>query len=462
MAHNAFRERLAKLYRENHFIRSDEFMVEKFSGSWTQGELTEEIRRKAYRSFYQQIGRVEIASVVTMRRWFGIHGYTRPDRMQVYEMALRLGMDREETEEYLTRGLGEASFQISDYHEMIYLYGIENRLTFEKCQQMIGMFERNLTVDQKLSATRNTEQLQREYEQQKELPISDFLLFMTDNLAYFKGYSNTALNYLLLYRNQVLKYIRSDASRQLTRWLAETNYEEWKEKHQILARDPYRAIRKFIRTKRLSEVAEQNIKELARLAYSTLDNNSLVHSELFTGNASLTPKVGQGDIKVMSMKYMSDLLNVATQKENAVRVLAAQTELEGMQSDTECPEDVQALLQQLSRHDECRMNCSEAMAWLQKYDKEHKRRQQTVQRADILPFVLYVSQQKYLHEQDQEKEIYQPGIARDIFRKAADNVLTACNMLPLDGRRELDAVLLACYQEDEMYGYPDLLEAMYG
>ena len=41
-------------------------------------------------------------------------------------------------------------------------------------------------------------------------------------------------------------------------------------------------------------------------------------------------------------------------------------------------------------------------------------------------------------------------------------MLTVCNMQPLSEERELDTVLIACYQEDEMYGYADVLEALYG
>ncbi|MBD8973542.1 MAG: hypothetical protein EGQ63_06850 [Clostridiales bacterium] len=163
------------------------------------------------------------------------------------QIAFLLGLDKEETEEYLTRGIGEPSFQISDYNEIIYLYGIENHLDFDKCQQMIHMFEKNLMVDQKLSTTRSTEQLKCEYEEKKNLPISEFLLFVNDNITYFKGYSNTALSYLLTYRDQVLRYIRQDAQRQLERWLAETDYNEWKRKQWFGDRkDSYRVIQKYL------------------------------------------------------------------------------------------------------------------------------------------------------------------------------------------------------------------------
>ena len=105
-------------------------------------------------------------------------------------------------------------------------------------------------------------------------------------------------------------------------------------------------------------------------------------------------------------------------------------------------------------------NCGSAREWLVEYDKEHKRRQLVVQRSDLLPFVLYVSQQKYIEQTEKKGALYDAEKERQMFWQAADVVLTACNMAPLSKERELDAVLLACYQEEEMYGYADVLEAL--
>ena len=108
------------------------------------------------------------------------------------------------------------------------------------------------------------------------------------------------------------------------------------------------------------------------------------------------------------------------------------------------------------------LRCDEAKIWLAEYDKEHKRRQLDVQRSDLLPFVLYVSQQKYMEQMEQTGSIYDAKKAKEMFTQSANDVLTACNMQPLSEERELDTVLIACYQEDEMYGYADVLEALYG
>ncbi|MCM1236289.1 MAG: hypothetical protein NC489_39920, partial [Ruminococcus flavefaciens] len=116
-----FRQMLLQLYGENHFTKFDEFIVGKFADI-TEGEpLTEAIRKAAYQNFYNAIGRAEIAAPVTMYRWFGLLGHAKPNRMHIFQMAFCLKLSREQTEEYLLTGLNENSFQINDYHEMIYL-----------------------------------------------------------------------------------------------------------------------------------------------------------------------------------------------------------------------------------------------------------------------------------------------------------------------------------------------------
>lgn len=466
MNQDNFKAALQQVYRDNHFLRFDEFIVCKFCDVLVGSNITEEMRKTAFGQFQKRTDQADIASAVTMRRWFGLSGYAKPNRMHIYEMAFALHLDKEETEEYLTRGIGESSFQISDYHEIIYLYGIENQLSFEKCQQMIHLFEKNLMVNQRLSTTRSTEQLRQQYEEKKSLPIPEFLLFMADNTMYFKGYSNTALSYLLTYRDQVLKYIRKDAKRKLDYWLAETDYAVWRRRRWSMEKkDSYQMIQKYLKShqgSRLSDETVDNIKELSKIAYSTLSNNSLVHSELFCGQTESDLKTTHTSVRNMSMKHISDLFNVADHKENAIQVIAALGQLELLREEEECPIEVKNLLKKLTKREQVNWNCGKAREWLLEYEKEHKRRQLVVQRSDLLPFVLYVSQQRYQEQMEDNGTGYDMTSARAMFRQAADDVLIACNMAPISEEWELDAVLLACYQKQEMYGYADALERLYG
>ena len=227
----------------------------------------------------------------------------------------------------------------------------------------------------------------------------------------------------------------------------------------------------------MSEELIKNIKELAKIAYSTLSNNSLVRSELFCARPERHPKAGSSkngdcktadartmysDVRNMTMKHISDLFNIANQKEYAMKVIAALGQLETLQEEDACPSDVRDLLQRLMKKDDLDWNCGRAREWLLEYDKEHKRRQLLVQRSDLLPFVLYVSQQEYEKQMEETGAWYDESKAREMFRQAADGVLNACNMAPLSEERELDAVLLACYQDEEMYGYAEVLERLPG
>lgn len=465
MEENIFQKRLLQLYKERHFVRFDEFIVHEFITLDKDTAISEEIRKTAYHNFYEAVGRIEIAALNTMKRWFGISGYSKPDRVHIFHMAFLLGLEKAEVERYLTQGLNENSFQINDYHEMIYLYGVENHLTFEQCQQMISIFEKKLSVDQKLSNTRSTKQLYQQYEQKKMLPMKTFLLFMTDNVTYFKGYSNTALTYLIEYRNQVLQYIRIDAEKSLKRWLEETDYYKWKNRFKLSEKqDTVEIIQKYVKKKRCNKLTEEEadiILELSKLAYSPLKNNSLVYSEIFSNSAKYHLYLKDSEVRRMTMKRMSDLFNIAGQREQAVRVRAAIEYLEVV-SDVKkrCPADIEKLLINLTR-DKVKWSCAEALRLLQEYEREHRRRMPVVSRSDLLPFVLYVMQQKYLKKINGNIENYECESAKEMFRQAADSVLTACSMPVLSDKWELDVVLLSCFQKEGMYGYSDVLEALY-
>lgn len=100
----------------------------------------------------------------------------------------------------------------------------------------------------------------------------------------------------------------------------------------------------------------------------------------------------------------------------------------------------------------------EAKEWIASYRKENKRRCLQIQRQDILPLILYVAQHRYLEEIGQDMSSYRQKDALELFRTLADSTLAACNMSRLNEAYELDVVLCACYQAEEMFGYAELLE----
>ena len=140
----------------------------------------------AYQKFYQTLDKKILpASIPTMKRWFGIDGHAMPSREQIFILAFSLKLSPQECGNYLTRGLWQPSFQINDYQETIYLYGLENHLVYEQCQLMMEDFEKNLENDIQLSQTHSTQELMAQYQRNKHLSYHDFLDWMAENASYF-------------------------------------------------------------------------------------------------------------------------------------------------------------------------------------------------------------------------------------------------------------------------------------
>lgn len=49
---------------------------------------------------------------------------------------------------------------------------------------------------------------------------------------------------------------------------------------------------------------------------------------------------------------------------------------------------------------------------------------------------------------------------RYLRKDFTNTTLNACNMAPLSEKYELDMALLTCFQPEEMYTYPDVLEVL--
>ena len=100
----------------------------------------------------------------------------------------------------------------------------------------------------------------------------------------------------------------------------------------------------------------------------------------------------------------------------------------------------------------------EALERLYHEKKEQKRRCIVIQRSDLLPLILHAAQFCYRMETTDKR--YDAKEARTYFEQFANAALTACNMAPIDRTYELDTALLTCFQPEEMYGYPDVLEVL--
>lgn len=274
----------------------------------------------------------------------------------------------------------------------------------------------------------------------------------------------TVQEYLGKYRELVVEYMRLDTKKRLELLLSETGYATWRKKR-LYAPDEKEGelIKKYIKwdaRNKKSEIPEhlgKGILELTKLAYAEGGLNARLLSELFALPRSSTPKaegLPAHTIRAVSGKYLSDLFHIPERNEIRIRIRQAIQELRRLDRDAACPGHICSIIEKYGWKGLCVANVGEALEWLEEFDSESRRRRLIVKRDDLLPMILYVAQQRYL----KEGGAYCCAAARGMFIDLANATLIACNMAPLDENYIYDMILLSCFQEEEMYGYEDVLE----
>lgn len=458
-----------RMRKEKEFRDFSEFMEDKLLDEGERKELDalskEEKRRRLYKLFRIKTGRHDIATQPTMKRWFGIGGTAVPNREQIYEVGFRMGLSSKEVQEYLLYGIYEPAFQVTDYRETIFTYGLDNQLSYEQCLDHIEEFERKLDEQVKLEHTCGTQMLLGEYEVRKYYPWNEFCDWMLENAGDFKGYSKTTLKYFQKYRKIILDYVKKDAQEELKRLLEETDYADWCHRRKLDPKEKVRNIKKYIQHREhvhdtsFSEEWQKNVLEVAALADQEKETNQQFLVEVYANDAlDRDGKPIFASVHGMTEKHLSDLMNIATHKERMLYIRKAARVLEEMGEDNPCPDWIHAMGLEYDRNPKELLTVAEAKQWITKYYKENRRRCRQIQRTDMLPLVLYVAQRRYQEMIHYDTNAYRQQDALEVFEKLAESTLTACNMCPLDERYELDAVLKMCYQKDEMYSFSELLE----
>ncbi len=450
---NSLKNELQENYKKKKFWQFDNYMVYLM----LQQENTN-LRKEALKEFRKRTNNYPFASYPTIQKWFGINGYAKPGRMQIFEMAFVLHLDGNVVNDMLTRGLQEPMIQVNDYQEAICLYGLEHGLSWEETQAMIGEFHKNMEQNISIRHSQSTSDLLREFQLKKNLSKESFLEWMAANAEAFKGYSNTTLNYLKKYKRIIWKNLRMDAKSCLEEQLLDTDYAVWREKQHFLRKTEGEWIRKFIyKTDSLPQKTRKEILDLTSLVYFEEETNVRVLAEIFS---TLEPKRNsQGQsLRFMTEKYLSDLLNIATQKERDIRTAQLEVWLEEF-SDTEpCPKWMMDIVK------ECDISVKtdkttifEVKEWVKRYRKEHKRRLVQIDRSDLLPMIHYVAQNQYMKTVESNEDSYDKEAAKQYFIELADQTLSACCMARFSENYEMDYVLSSCFQEEECFSYSDAL-----
>lgn len=460
MQDSSFSVIIKKILSEGSFLNSDIYFTRKILKLPEQAEITRQDRQDAYLEFRRKTDCQDFASVPTIKRWFGINGYSVPGREQVYQLSFALGLSGTGTEEILKYGLHEPGIAFNDYHEVIYLYCLENRMGWQDAKHMVCQFENLFDGMTEFVHTCNTKQLMQQYMGNRNNTAEEFMEWMSLNAASFKGYSKTALDYLNKYSSIIIRYIRMDAAENLERLLQETDFALWEKKKRFSSPDREELIQKYIRKikrgkqNKFSEGLLNNIVELNRIANSKISSNQSILSEIFM-LSSHSSILGN-----LTGKHLSDLLNIPLQIERAMRADKAASEMEKINEEAPCPVWVKDFIHNYTKGKAKITTVKEASAWIGHFRTEHKRRCKMVHRKDILPMVLYVSQRRYLDNISGNMLYYNKEQAKKHFVEMANATLSSCGMAALTPAFQLDALLLACFQPNEMYSYSDILDVL--
>ena len=448
----------------------DTFLIQRWSKVPIPQGLVDEkleyrIRRNAYHNLMTKIRNDHVADDHTIRRWFGLGGLKKPNRETFFRLAFAIPLSAKEAQEYLINGLLMPGIQINDYEEMIYLYGLENGLSYGVCQGMIQIFERYLVQLKEPVQVTHTDQLMKLYQSQKHKSTEEFLAWMGKNCKLFKGYSKTTLNYYMMLIQEIQEWMKKEAKEYLFFLLEEMDYSN------SYKLDSPEEIEKYIqkekRKKRYSKSLIRNIWYYYRLVYTERKANTDILAELYSSVIVMdkgkkryrSPKEYHlpKDIKFLTDKQLSDLLHIGTQKACYIKLRQAEAKLSQLADEEKCPEEVQKVFSIFQRKKMVNTveDAKREVAYL---CKQQKQRCHLVQREDMLVFLHYLAQKKYFHEINEDYSKYKKEDAIEYFVNMSDGILSACGMASISEEYEIDSFLLSGFGESEMFSLSDLIE----
>lgn len=457
--------RFIENWRRQHadyiFLRFDVFIIRELGFTFCTERELERQRRSAFLDFRRKTGHFFFASLPTMRKWFGMGGYSRPRREQVLAICLKLQTGREKAQEYLTVGLEETAFQIRDHREVIFMYGLENGITYEDCLQLIEQFENKWNFPFVQGGRMPDAVFEQAFLKRKREGAEDFISWMLSEGNFFTGYQDVIPDVLQECRKEILYFIKKDAREKLENLLAETNYKKWLSEKRYYDLESRETLRRFVKTSQkaneieISQDIRDNILELSSIAYSPLEANSKLLAEVF-------PRAGNtvfSQIKGMSAKHLSDLFHVSLQWERSLVSDQTCRKLRNLDAKSRCPGWVKDIAKTCDKRIPEPGTVGDALSALTRYTKKQRRRCIDIKRSDLLPMIHYASQCRYLFYMEQENEKYDGQKAKDFFVKQANHMLEICRMALLNEEYELDALLLSCFCPEEMYSFPEILES---
>lgn len=465
------RDRIREL-KGREFFSFDRFLMGKMGENISEYEGKEipfEVRNRAYRELLRRMGNQRVAAIQTLQKWFGIHGYTVPNRDTIIELGFSLGLSELEVGEYLKQGIGESDFQYNNYHEVIFMYCLHHQKSYEDALSMIQEYEENFTTDLEIRHHSETNEIAKDYATHYKLSWDEFCEWMKSRASDFKGYSKTVLEYFKVLKYEFLSEIKEEAKEKLNDYLLQTGYYKWEQTQKMSPNKRGKNVIKYLRMD--SKKSKQNVSddlrkvlvELSEMASINVNSNAELLRHLYDqwGERIRNYKTNNKDddtkkrfavnINLMNDKYLSNLLNIACNKEREIRLSLLARQLESLEDKMHCPDWAKEVIEEYDNECECR-RVGDAKNWVKTKLKAQKRRCQQIHRSDILPLIHSVSLKRYCKTLGAKSD-YRAEDAKKMFVKEANVILTACNMELLHPEKYvMDAILYACYQmEDYLY-----------
>lgn len=455
-------EWLKKFIKENEESMFSRFMIREMGFPVeSQNKVDDKTRMNAFSEFFRRIDHKKIAAMQTMKRWFGLGGFSTPSRDTLFEICFALKLDGRKTEKYLMQGIFEPAFQVNDYAEVFYFYGLENGKSYEETLEMIDVFEEILAErffqgEEDADLSVSTRELKKELYSVKTGSKENFMLWMRDHANQFKGYSQTTQNYLEKLRRKIYEDSVEDIRDILESRLSETGYFQWAEKHSGSYDTQADAIRVYLKVLKkrkkqpLSDTEYKNILEMVRFVYAPKETNTKVYRLLFSPKTKNLP--------YLSEKNLSDLFRVPMHKLFLKNIRLAEASLKKLPGEKTCPAEVLPFLAEIDKAytEGKQYSAGEALKLIRQHEKEEKRRTILLRREDLLPVIFYVSQMEYSKDEILKEKMS----ARQHFSEYGNSILNACGLEEMNEKYRLDALLFACLESQREYDYQDILCAV--
>ena len=474
------RNSLIQLVRSSRFEEFDYFLINKWAGIENESsfeELNDEeimpLRKRAYRNFNKAIKGKKVANCRTIRKWFGIDGFAIPKREALFRLAFALGLTTVETSDYLVNGMLAPSFQINDYIELIYMYGLDNSLTYEDCTRMIDVYEKNAHYDTEYIQGNHTTQLWEMYEINKKCMPEEFLGWMLQHEVVFKGYSKTVLDCFIKLTDDIQECIKSDAREYLHELVTENGYCEWKKsgcRNGDMKELVPGFLRRFLGHDKDKEKVKlvKSMKNAYTLAYGESRNTNIVkniymHETLLNSISGMEDFVNKTigiSFSSRTDKYMSQILSVSVQKSYQMQLRIILSYLGELDDNATCPEEIVNLLEE---HGVVMTKCKNVGSCLRKVNSLLTNQTQNCEligRDDILPLVHYLSQRQYANMMREDNVSYDMEQARNHFENLANAILNRCQMALISPEYRLDYLMLSSYCKEDMYSLVEMMEAI--